>query len=90
MVRSLSAGRFGRSLRFGHGFRSGRGVRPGITTGGAPGMVIAGRPGVTFVPDFGEPAVHLTPVRLLEHVRVVRPDLDLHIAPPVKPAASSV
>jgi hypothetical protein len=26
----------------------------------------------------------------LEHVRVVRPDLDLHIGPPVGPAASSV
>jgi hypothetical protein len=45
---------------------------------------------MTIIPDFGKPAVHLTPVRLLEHVRVVRPELDLHIGPPVEPAASSV
>ena len=38
-----------------------------------------------------EPAVHLTPVGLLKHLRIMRADLDFHLgAPPVELAASAV
>jgi hypothetical protein len=44
-------------------------------------LVIAARSGILIVPDFGEPAVHLTPVGLLKHLRIMRADLDFHLGP---------
>jgi hypothetical protein len=52
--------------------------------------VIAGRPGLAIVPELGEPAIHLEPVRLVEHAWIMWPDLDFHVAPPIEPAASAV
>jgi hypothetical protein len=77
------------------GFRSDRGMSGSAWLPGQPGcglwprntavrglgVIITGRPGLAMVPEFGEPAVHLIQVGLLEHARIVRPDLDFHVGP---------
>jgi hypothetical protein len=46
-------------------------------------MAIAGRVGAAIIPEFGEPAVRLEPVVLLERASIVWPDLDLHVGLPL-------
>jgi hypothetical protein len=55
--------------------------RLGMVVAHRLGVFVAHRVGAVIVPECGEPIACLAPVVVMEHVGVVRPDLDLHVGP---------